>query len=106
MSLARPAPKAISAQTAHAAGAVGADLGAPVRIDDLCTGCGACITTCPESALAPGAGRVLIVAGRCNLCSECIEICPSGAISETRRSLPMTIRRERDVRPSHTRRSA
>ena len=46
-----------------------------------CRGCGACLLTCPEHAIRPGASRPLVVlASRCTECLECIEICPADAI--------------------------
>ena len=42
---------------------------------ERCTGCGTCIETCPEAALAwDGDGPILDVA-RCTLCGECAEVC-------------------------------
>jgi len=46
-----------------------------------CRGCGACLLTCPEHAIQPGASRPLVVlAARCTGCGECVEICPADAI--------------------------
>ena len=53
-----------------------------VAIDDRCTACGACLSTCPEHALLPAARRPLVVDARCTGCGECVEICPRGAISD------------------------
>lgn len=51
-------------------------------IDDRCTACGACLITCPESALLPAPRRPAVVIERCTGCLACIEVCPAGAISE------------------------
>ena len=51
-----------------------------VTIDDRCTACGACLSTCPTRALRPGPRRPIVVADRCTLCMECVEVCPRGAI--------------------------
>jgi ferredoxin len=53
-----------------------------VAIDDRCTACGACLSTCPEHALLPAARRPVVVAERCSGCGECVEICPRGAITD------------------------
>ena len=53
-----------------------------VAIDDRCTACGACLSTCPEHALVQAARRPLVVDARCTGCGECVEICPRGAISD------------------------
>ncbi|MGH3235020.1 MAG: 4Fe-4S binding protein [Streptosporangiaceae bacterium] len=46
-----------------------------------CRGCGACLLTCPEHAIRPGASSPLVVlAARCTGCGECVEVCPADAI--------------------------
>jgi ferredoxin len=45
-----------------------------------CTGCGACIVTCPIKAIKPGPNKIYIDSQRCNLCFDCIDICPKNAI--------------------------
>ena len=51
------------------------------RITSECRGCGACLLTCPEHAIRPGAVRPLVVLDdRCTGCGECVEVCPADAI--------------------------
>ncbi len=46
-----------------------------------CRGCGACLLSCPEHAIRPGAVRPLVVLDDlCTGCGECVEICPADAI--------------------------
>ena len=48
-----------------------------------CQGCGACLLTCPEHAIRPSGGTLVVLAPRCVGCGECIEVCPVDAITET-----------------------
>ena len=58
---------------------------AAISISGACTGCGACIATCPERALRPAPKRPGAVESRCTLCLACIEVCPVGAIDVSAR---------------------
>jgi ferredoxin len=53
-----------------------------VTVSLACTGCGACLVTCPERALLRAPRRPVVVAERCTACLACIEVCPVGAITE------------------------
>jgi len=56
---------------------------APYAVTARCTGCGACLLTCPEHAVRPGRDGWLVVrAELCTSCGECVEICPADAIHE------------------------
>ncbi|HEV7826615.1 MAG TPA: 4Fe-4S binding protein [Mycobacteriales bacterium] len=52
---------------------------APVVIR-ACQGCGACLLTCPEHAIRPDGGVLVVRADLCTGCGECVEICPVDAI--------------------------
>ncbi len=47
-----------------------------------CTGCGACILTCPTGAVVAAPGRPRMLPERCTACWECVEVCPRDAIVE------------------------
>lgn len=48
-----------------------------------CAGCGACLRTCPGSAIRPSdAGPLLVLHPLCSGCGECVEVCPVDAVVE------------------------
>jgi Pyruvate/2-oxoacid:ferredoxin oxidoreductase delta subunit len=53
-----------------------------VVIDVRCTGCGACLTTCPERALVAARRHPLVLLDRCTTCLACVEVCPADAIRQ------------------------
>ena len=49
---------------------------------EACTGCGACVSACPESVLALGAGRLAVfdpALGECTFCTCCADACADAA---------------------------
>jgi len=52
-----------------------------VVIDERCTACGACLSTCPEQALRRAPGRPAVLDEFCNGCGACVEVCPRDAIA-------------------------
>lgn len=51
-----------------------------VAVVGACQGCGACLLTCPEHAILPRGGELLVRGDRCSGCGECVEVCPVDAI--------------------------
>jgi pyruvate formate lyase activating enzyme len=51
-----------------------------------CIGCGSCVDSCPEKALALVAGEKNVIAinrGKCRLSGNCVKVCPTNAIQFT-----------------------
>lgn len=52
-----------------------------IQIDRArCTGCGACMESCPNEALEIQDGFARVFAERCTECGTCVEVCPQGAV--------------------------
>lgn len=51
------------------------------KISDACIACGACVDTCPGSAIEDG-GKYKILADKCTDCGACAGNCPVEAISQ------------------------
>jgi len=50
-----------------------------VAVVHACTGCGACVSACPQATIRLDAARLPTVdfrAGECTLCAGCVEVCP------------------------------
>lgn len=50
---------------------------------DLCSGCEACLQSCPYDAIVMKDGKAEITE-LCQLCRACLSVCPEGAISEVK----------------------
>jgi len=48
---------------------------------EKCTGCEACISSCPFGAIEMKDGKA-VINDFCSVCKSCIDVCPAGAISE------------------------
>lgn len=62
-----------------------------VRIDeDLCTGCGVCVSPCAEGAIVIVDGKAKVVREElCDGAGFCLGVCPTGALTvETRETVP------------------
>ncbi|MHC1686756.1 MAG: DUF362 domain-containing protein [Methanothrix sp.] len=51
-----------------------------LRFADKCTGCGACVSSCPVGAVGIRDGRALISQKKCIGCLVCLESCKQGAL--------------------------
>ncbi len=57
---------------------------------DTCTGCEACVPSCPFGALSMKEG-VAVVDEKCNFCGACVDVCPVGAIKLEKEEKAVTI---------------
>ena len=54
----------------------------PAKVDKgTCTGCEACIDSCPSEAIEMKDGKAFVVADKCVDCGVCIDECPVEAIA-------------------------
>lgn len=51
-------------------------------IGSSCTGCGKCLTVCPQSCISINGGQSVIHDENCLHCGNCFEICPAGAVTK------------------------
>jgi heterodisulfide reductase subunit A len=50
-------------------------------IEELCTGCGSCETTCPSGAIKISDGIAVVTAAECGGCGVCAAGCVRGAVT-------------------------
>ncbi|HUT18443.1 MAG TPA: 4Fe-4S dicluster domain-containing protein [Anaerolineae bacterium] len=65
-----------------------------VRIDEeLCTGCGLCVTPCAEGAIQIIDGKARVIREElCDGAGFCLSVCPTGALTvETREAVPFDV---------------
>lgn len=48
--------------------------------EQICNGCGTCVTACPNEAIRLSDGHAMIEDSACTECGTCIDLCPRGAI--------------------------
>ncbi|MEN8128218.1 MAG: 4Fe-4S binding protein [Planctomycetota bacterium] len=54
----------------------------PAKVDSgVCTGCGACVDSCPSEAIEMQDGKAVIIVANCVDCGVCVDECPVEAIS-------------------------
>lgn len=58
--------------------------------EELCNGCGACVSPCAEGAIVIADGKARVVRDElCDGAGFCLGVCPTGALTvETRESVP------------------
>ncbi len=54
----------------------------PAKVDAAtCTGCEACVDSCPSDAIEMKDGKAIIIVDNCVDCGVCVDECPVEAIS-------------------------
>ena len=50
--------------------------------EEICSGCGLCISVCPFSAIDLEDGKAKLNEALCKGCGSCVAVCPSGAMEQ------------------------
>lgn len=48
---------------------------------EKCSGCGQCLTVCPDRTISLVAGKAAVTGERCLGCGHCLAVCPTGAVN-------------------------
>ena len=76
-----------------------------VKIDDeLCNGCGSCVTPCAEGAIQLVGGKAKVIKEElCDGAGFCLGVCPTGALSiEEREAKPFSENAVEESKNEHT----
>lgn len=76
-----------------------------VKIDDeLCNGCGSCVTPCAEGAIQLVDGKAKVIKEElCDGAGFCLGVCPTGALSiEEREAKPFSEKAVEERKKEHT----
>lgn len=58
---------------------------------DLCTGCGVCVTECPVEAISLTDGKAMLDEKACIRCGHCHNVCPQEAVRHDSERIPEEI---------------
>lgn len=74
----------------------------PRLIEDQCDGCGLCVSSCDEKALALVDGLPVKDEDRCSYCGDCTKVCPASAMEAARRGWLARVGGKHGKHPIHS----